>query len=57
MTVFRMLLVNVATVVLTSMVFGALSDRLRQRKVFVFVSTFVLALAHVLAAFSHDMAT
>ncbi|WP_306322062.1 MULTISPECIES: MFS transporter [unclassified Streptomyces] len=54
--VFQVLLVNTVTVVLASLVSGALSDRMRRRKAFVLVSALILALAHVLAAYSYSLA-
>ncbi|MFJ9544180.1 MFS transporter [Streptomyces sp. NPDC101225] len=48
--VFRVLLATSIAVVATSLVFGAVSDRIGRRKVFVLVSAIVLALAHILAA-------
>ncbi|MET8747305.1 MFS transporter [Streptomyces sp. NPDC004728] len=53
--VFKALLVNAVCVVLASVVFGALSDRLRRRKPFVLLSAVVLALAHVMAAFAPSL--
>ncbi|WP_329580678.1 MFS transporter [Streptomyces sp. NBC_01361] len=55
--VFKVLLINTVAVVLTSVLFGAISDRLSRRKPFVMISAGVLALAHVLAAYSHSMPT
>ncbi|MFF8717588.1 MFS transporter [Streptomyces sp. NPDC015184] len=50
--VFKVLLVNAVCMVVASVLFGALSDRLRRRKPFVLLSAVVLALAHVVAAFA-----
>ncbi|MEW2485495.1 MFS transporter [Streptomyces sp. NPDC048411] len=50
--VFKVLLVSAVCMVVASLVFGALSDRLRRRKPFVLLSAVVLALAHVMAAFA-----
>ncbi|MFB7160966.1 MFS transporter [Streptomyces sp. NPDC056242] len=53
--VFKVLLVNAVCMVLASLVFGALSDRLRRRKPFVLLSAIALALAHVIAAFAPSL--
>ncbi|WP_188268567.1 MULTISPECIES: MFS transporter [unclassified Streptomyces] len=53
--VFQALLVNAIGVVLASLVFGALSDRMGRRKPFVLLSAIVLALAHVLATFAPSL--
>ncbi|MFF9510976.1 MFS transporter [Streptomyces sp. NPDC014724] len=53
--VFKVLLLNAVCVVLASVVFGAVSDRMRRRKPFVLLSAVVLALAHVMAAFAPSL--
>jgi MFS family permease len=53
--VFKVLLINTVAVVGASIAFGAVSDRLRRRKLFVMISAAILALAEVLAACSHSL--
>lgn len=53
--VFEVLLVNTVAVVLASVVCGAISDRLRRRKLFVLISAIVLAVGHIVAAYSYSL--
>lgn len=55
--VFKVLLINTVAVVLASVAFGAVSDRLQRRKLFVLISAVILALAHVMAVYSHTLTT
>lgn len=54
--VSEVLLLQVSLTVLASLGFSAISDRLQRRKPFVLVAGIVLALAHLLAAFSPSLA-
>jgi MFS family permease len=53
--VFKVTLLTTVCTLLAALGFGAVSDRLGRRKVFVLLSAGVLALAHLLAAFSPGM--
>lgn len=54
---FQVLAVSTVATVLTAVVFGFVSDRLRRRKIFVLASAIVLAVAHIVAAFTTEFST
>ena len=54
--VLQTTIVLTVTTVVTSVVVGAISDRLQRRKLFVLISALVIAVAHILAAFAPSFA-